>query len=198
MHLSPSMECHASPSQPLWVVWSSHTHGVCIARKIRRSQNKDRCPRSKERPRRGRPIPQQRNQTPYMTASGRKNRALLEAHDGTQRRRLGTLSATQSLIASHMLWFADAHSLCVILCSGGGENKRVINWDIKSNKGLTPHRKKEMRNGRVRLRNKYTKAMKKYSRMKPGVKSALNPVSYDGEASGINCNVVKSVKLIQK
>src|SRR5690242_17579362 len=28
--------------------------------------------------------------------------------------------------------------------SGGRADKRVINWDIKSNKGLTPHRKKEM------------------------------------------------------
>lgn len=80
----------------------------------------------------------------------------------------------------------------------GKDGKRGINWDIKANKGLTPHRKKEMRNGRVRMRNKYTKAMKKFSRMRPGVKSALNPVQYGGEVSGINCNVVKSVKLIQK
>ena len=67
---------------------------------------------------------------------------------------------------------------------------------MKSNQGLTPHRKKEMRNGRVRLRNKYSRAMKKHNRMKPGVKNALNPVNYGGEVSGINCNVVKSTKLV--
>jgi U3 small nucleolar RNA-associated protein 3 len=66
---------------------------------------------------------------------------------------------------------------------------------MKSNRGLTPKRKKENRNARVKNRNKYKKAMKKMNHMRPGVKDRMNPVLYDGEASGINCNVVKSTKL---
>ncbi|KAL6065215.1 Something about silencing protein 10 [Balamuthia mandrillaris] len=74
-------------------------------------------------------------------------------------------------------------------------NKRGINYQIKKNKGLTPHRKKENRNARVKYRNKYTKALKKYNHHRPGVKKDLNPVAYGGESSGINPFVVKSISL---
>src|SRR5687767_12311752 len=40
-------------------------------------------------------------------------------------------------------------------------SKRQINYQILKNKGLTPHRKKEQRNPRVKHRNKYEKAKKK-------------------------------------
>lgn len=38
------------------------------------------------------------------------------------------------------------------------EGKRAITYQIAKNKGLTPHRKKEQRNPRVKHRNKYRKA----------------------------------------
>lgn len=38
------------------------------------------------------------------------------------------------------------------------EGKRGITYQIAKNKGLTPHRKKEQRNPRVKHRNKYRKA----------------------------------------
>lgn len=38
------------------------------------------------------------------------------------------------------------------------EEKRAITYQIAKNKGLTPHRKKEQRNPRVKHRNKYRKA----------------------------------------
>jgi U3 small nucleolar RNA-associated protein 3 len=74
--------------------------------------------------------------------------------------------------------------------------RRQIDYEIKKNKGLTPKRKKECRNSRVKYRNKYNKAIKKFNHLKPGVKDRMNPVFYDGEASGINCNVIKSTKLV--
>jgi U3 small nucleolar RNA-associated protein 3 len=73
--------------------------------------------------------------------------------------------------------------------------KRKINYQIEKNKGLTKRRRKECRNSRVKLKNKYSKAMKKLNGLRPGVKDRMNPVHYDGEASGINMNVVKSVSL---
>lgn len=39
-----------------------------------------------------------------------------------------------------------------------GDNKRAITWQMAKNKGLTPHRKKEQRNPRVKHRNKFRKA----------------------------------------
>lgn len=39
-----------------------------------------------------------------------------------------------------------------------GESKRAITWQMAKNKGLTPHRKKEQRNPRVKHRNKFRKA----------------------------------------
>jgi U3 small nucleolar RNA-associated protein 3 len=38
------------------------------------------------------------------------------------------------------------------------EGKRGITYQIAKNKGLTPHRKKEQRNPRVKHRNKYRRA----------------------------------------
>src|SRR3989344_3969762 len=67
--------------------------------------------------------------------------------------------------------------------------KRKINYQIEKNKGLTKRRRKECRNSRVKLKNKYSKAMKKLNGLRPGVKDRMNPVHYDGEASGINMNV---------
>ncbi|GET00169.1 Sas10 domain-containing protein [Rhizophagus clarus] len=45
-------------------------------------------------------------------------------------------------------------------------SKRQINYEILKNKGLTPHRKKDQRNPRVKHRNKYVKAKKKIKSIK--------------------------------
>eukprot|EP00039_Didymoeca_costata_P010474 m.141130 g.141130 ORF g.141130 m.141130 type:complete len:472 (+) comp14839_c0_seq5:206-1621(+) len=73
------------------------------------------------------------------------------------------------------------------------ELNRGITWSMKANKGLTPSRKKEVRNPRVRNKNKFIKAQK---RRKGQVVSMRNEKKkYRGEEFGIKTNLIKSVKL---
>ncbi|RCI05233.1 hypothetical protein CU098_013149 [Rhizopus stolonifer] len=73
--------------------------------------------------------------------------------------------------------------------------KRLASYKILKNKGLTPHRKKENRNARVKHRNKYAKQMKKLSSTRAVFKGQTS--GYGGEMSGVKTNIVKSVKLAQ-
>lgn len=71
--------------------------------------------------------------------------------------------------------------------------KRAITFEIAKNKGLTPRRKKEQRNPRVKNRNKYRKAK---IRRKGQVREPRNEISrYAGEIFGIKASVRKSIKL---
>lgn len=72
-------------------------------------------------------------------------------------------------------------------------DKRHITYQMAKNKGLTPHRKKEQRNPRVKHKLKYRKAK---IRRKGAVREARTEVTrYGGEASGIKANVKKSIKI---
>lgn len=73
------------------------------------------------------------------------------------------------------------------------EEKRGITFKIMKNKGLTPHRKKEQRNPRVKHRKKYDKALKKRRSQVPDLRDHKG--TYEGEKSGIKSNLTKSVKL---
>lgn len=77
----------------------------------------------------------------------------------------------------------------------GTSGKRAINYQILKNKGLTPHRKKEFRNSRVKKRIQYEKAKKKLSSVRQVYKGdAKGP--YEGEKTGIKKNLSRSVKLV--
>ncbi|XP_017134971.1 something about silencing protein 10 [Drosophila miranda] len=70
--------------------------------------------------------------------------------------------------------------------------RRGITYQMAKNKGLTPHRKKELRNPRVKHRGKYRKAL---IRRKGAVRSVRKETQrYGGEMSGIKATVTKSVK----
>lgn len=72
-------------------------------------------------------------------------------------------------------------------------DKREITYQIAKNKGLTPHRKKDQRNPRVKHKLKYRKAK---IRRKGAVREARTEVTrYSGEASGIKANLKKSIKI---
>lgn len=70
--------------------------------------------------------------------------------------------------------------------------KRAINYQILKNKGLTPHRKKENRNSRVKKRIKYDKAKKKLASTRAVYKQPTS--AYAGEKTGIKKNLARSTK----
>lgn len=73
------------------------------------------------------------------------------------------------------------------------DERRQITYQIAKNKGLTPHRKKELRNPRVKHRNKFRKAQ---IRRKGAVRTVRKEVKrYTGEISGIKATVKKGIKI---
>uniref|UniRef100_A0A2S2R6H5 Something about silencing protein 10 n=1 Tax=Sipha flava TaxID=143950 RepID=A0A2S2R6H5_9HEMI len=73
------------------------------------------------------------------------------------------------------------------------DEKRGITYQIAKNKGLTPRRKKELRNPRVKNRMKYRKAK---IRRKGQIREPRKEMRrYDGEISGIKVNLSKSIKI---
>ncbi|XP_050729753.1 something about silencing protein 10-like isoform X2 [Eriocheir sinensis] len=73
------------------------------------------------------------------------------------------------------------------------EGRRAITYQIAKNKGLTPSRKKEQRNPRVKYRKKYQTKLKK---RKGQVRLVRKEVKrYEGEVSGIKAHTIKSIKI---
>lgn len=71
--------------------------------------------------------------------------------------------------------------------------KRKITYQIAKNKGLTPHRKKEQRNPRVKHRQKFRKAL---IRRKGAIRTVRTETTrYSGEHSGIKSTVRKGIKI---
>jgi U3 small nucleolar RNA-associated protein 3 len=77
----------------------------------------------------------------------------------------------------------------------GEDGKRKISYAIEKNKGLTPHRKKDVRNPRVKKRKKYEEKKKKLASIKPIYKGGEGRGGYGGELTGIKKGLVKSTKL---
>lgn len=77
----------------------------------------------------------------------------------------------------------------------GADGKRKISYQIEKNKGLTPHRKKDVRNPRVKKRKKFDEKKKKLASMKPVYKGGEGRGGYGGELTGIKKGLVKSTKL---
>uniref|UniRef100_A0A1A9WWZ2 Sas10 C-terminal domain-containing protein n=1 Tax=Glossina brevipalpis TaxID=37001 RepID=A0A1A9WWZ2_9MUSC len=76
--------------------------------------------------------------------------------------------------------------------ASGDDIRRGITYQMAKNKGLTPHRKKELRNPRVKHRGKYRKAL---IRRRGAVRTVRNESTrYSGEISGIKATVSKSIK----
>jgi len=71
--------------------------------------------------------------------------------------------------------------------------RRTVTDQILRNRGLTPHRKKELKNPRVKHRMKYRKAViRRRGQIRP-VRNELT--AYAGEASGIRAAVKRGVRL---
>lgn len=75
----------------------------------------------------------------------------------------------------------------------GADKRRQITYQMSKNKGLTPHRKKELRNPRVKHRNKFRKAI---IRRKGAVRTVRKEIKrYGGEVSGIKATTKKGIKI---
>jgi U3 small nucleolar RNA-associated protein 3 len=80
----------------------------------------------------------------------------------------------------------------------GDDGRRQISYQIAKNKGLTPHRKKSVRNPRVKKKEKYAEKLKKEKSMRPvfdKAKAASGHANYGGELTGIKKGMVRSRKL---
>lgn len=77
----------------------------------------------------------------------------------------------------------------------GADGKRAITYAIQKNKGLTPRRKKEVRNPRVKKRQKYEEKKKKLKSVRQVYSGGEGKGGYKGELTGIKKGLVKSVKL---
>ncbi len=77
----------------------------------------------------------------------------------------------------------------------GADGKRKVTYAIEKNKGLTPHRKKESRNPRVKKRKKFEEKKKKLGSIKAVYKGGEGRGGYGGELTGIKKGLVKSTKL---
>ena len=80
----------------------------------------------------------------------------------------------------------------------GDDGRRMISYQISKNKGLTPHRKKSVRNPRVKKKEKYKEKQKKLKSMKPVFDrsaAAKGSANYGGELTGIKKGLVRSRKL---
>ncbi|KAI5274690.1 hypothetical protein E4T47_02274 [Aureobasidium subglaciale] len=77
----------------------------------------------------------------------------------------------------------------------GPDGKRAISYAIEKNKGLTPHRKKDVRNPRVKKRKKFEEKKKKLASIKPVYKGGEGKGGYGGELTGIKKGLVRSTKL---
>lgn len=73
------------------------------------------------------------------------------------------------------------------------DERRHITYQIAKNKGLTPYRRKELRNPRVKNKNKYRKAV---IRRKGQVRQVYKQTKrYESEKFGINARVKKGIKI---
>ncbi|KAI9670702.1 MAG: hypothetical protein M1831_005922 [Alyxoria varia] len=75
------------------------------------------------------------------------------------------------------------------------DGRREIGFTIQKNRGLTPKRKKEVKNPRVKKRKRYEDKSKKLKSSKPTWQGGEGKGGYKGELTGIKKNLVKSVKL---
>ncbi|KAI9827481.1 MAG: hypothetical protein M1832_004831 [Thelocarpon impressellum] len=73
--------------------------------------------------------------------------------------------------------------------------KRAIGYTIEKNKGLAPKRKKEVRNPRVKKRNKYEEKKRKLGSVRQVYRGGEGSGGYGGEATGIKSGLVRSIKL---
>lgn len=103
--------------------------------------------------------------------------------------------ATKTALASAQREAALRGGRVVQEDSVGADGKRKISYLIEKNKGLTPNRRKEVKNPRVKKRKKFEEKKKKLGSVRQVYKGGEGRGGYGGELTGIKKGLVKSVKL---
>ncbi|EDK40009.2 hypothetical protein PGUG_04107 [Meyerozyma guilliermondii ATCC 6260] len=105
-----------------------------------------------------------------------------------------TKRAARKMAHEEAVAAAKAGKLQELQESMGEDGKRAINYQILKNRGLTPHKKKDNRNTRVKKRKKYEQAKKKLKSVRQVYEGSSGP--YEGEKTGIKKGLSRSVKLV--
>ncbi|KAJ3408657.1 hypothetical protein HDV05_004788, partial [Chytridiales sp. JEL 0842] len=135
-------------------------------------------------------------------SSGKKKRKMSENEDDDDDDEEGlrlyqSLSAPQKAKKSARKQMAEEYLSALTDKSMHIENdltsgsKRSTTWSMIANKGLTPHRKKEDRNPRVKKRLKYEKAKKKLKSVRAVAVDKSKVGAYGGEMTGIKTGLAK-------
>ncbi len=76
------------------------------------------------------------------------------------------------------------------------EERRSAGYKIMKNKGLTRIRKKEVRNSRVKYRNKFEDAvMRRKGQVQDKIREGTSNGDYDGEETGLRTHLKRSTRL---
>lgn len=76
------------------------------------------------------------------------------------------------------------------------EERRSAGYKIMKNKGLTRIRKKEVRNSRVKYRNKFEDAvMRRKGQVQDKIREGTSNGDYDGEETGLRTHLKKSIRI---
>lgn len=126
------------------------------------------------------------------TSTAMNNESEKDYFEMTQRRRQERKGARQQA-HKDAVKAAREGKLAELAETVGEDGKRAINYQILKNKGLTPKRKKDNRNSRVKKRKKFEKAQKKLKSVRAVYSGGQSGV-YEGEKTGIKKNLTKSVK----
>mgnify|MGYP001186182141 CR=1 FL=1 len=126
------------------------------------------------------------------TSKAMNNESEKDYFNLTQKRRQERKGARQQAHKEAVKAARDG-KLAELVGKVGEDGKRAINYQILKNKGLTPKRKKDDRNSRVKKRKKYEKAQKKLKSVRAVYSGGQSGV-YEGEKTGIKKNLTKSVK----
>ena len=82
----------------------------------------------------------------------------------------------------------------VPLARADAEGPRAITRDVEKNRGLTPHRRKDIKNPRVKGRKRFEKATVRRKGQVRDVASGAAGAGYGGEATGVRSRLSKSVR----
>ncbi|WIA21610.1 hypothetical protein OEZ85_000794 [Tetradesmus obliquus] len=107
-----------------------------------------------------------------------------------------TKAAKASLKAEKRRKQEQQQQLEVPLAEPEAVGQRKISYEIEKNRGLTPHRNKDLKNPRKKHRIKFAQAVVRRKGQVQGVQAAPSaPRGYAGEATGIKAKLAKSTRL---